>query len=83
MGLISSVFFALLSIDKVVTVRESLETWVNFLATCVQRGLSNVEQSCAMRSPSEMDAPSEMFFFLFDTIPEGLLYFSGLVDLIG
>ena len=36
-----------------------------------------------MRSPSEMDAPSEMFFFLFDTIPEGLLYFSGLVDLIG
>ena len=36
-----------------------------------------------MRSPSEMDAPSEMFFFLFDTIPECLLYLSRFVDLIG
>ena len=26
-----------------------------------------------MRSPNEMDAPSEMFFILFDTIPGCLL----------
>ena len=39
-------------------------TWVDFLTACVQRGLSNVKQSCAMRSPSEMDAPSEMFFLV-------------------
>ena len=69
--------------DKVVTVRESLKTWVDFLTVCVQRGLSNVKQSCAMRSPSEMDAPSELFFFLFGTIPECLLYLSRLTDLFG
>ena len=64
-GPISSVFFffASLSVDKVVTVRESLKTWENFLAACTRRGLSNVEQSCAMRSLNEMDAPYEMFFF--------------------
>ena len=36
-----------------------------------------------MRSPSEMDASSEMFFFLFDKIPGCLLYLSRLTDLIG
>ena len=36
-----------------------------------------------MRSPSEMVAPSKMFFFLFDTIPECLLYLSRFSDLIG
>ena len=35
-----------------------------------------------MRSPSEMDAPSEMFF-LFDMIRTFLLYMSRLTDLIG
>ena len=29
-----------------------------------------------MRSPSEMDALSKLFFFLFDTIPECLLHLS-------
>ena len=29
-----------------------------------------------MRSPSKMDAPSEMFFFLFDMIPGCLLNLS-------
>ena len=36
-----------------------------------------------MRSPSEMNALSEMFFFLFDTIRTCLLYMSRLTDLIG
>ena len=36
-----------------------------------------------MRSPREMDAPSEMFFFLFNTVQECLLYLCGLTDLIG
>ena len=74
------------SVDKVVTVKESLKTWVDFLTACVQRGLGNVKQSnsCALRSPSEMDAPSEMFFFLFDTIPGCLLdYLNRLTDVIG
>ena len=44
-------------VDKVVTVRESLKTWVDFLTACIQRGLSNIEQSCAIGSPSEIDAP--------------------------
>ena len=35
-----------------------------------------------MRSPGEMDAPSNMFFFLFYTIPGRLLYLSRLADLI-
>ena len=35
-----------------------------------------------MRSPSEMDAPSEIFF-LFDTIPVYLPCLSKLTDLIG
>ena len=36
-----------------------------------------------MRSLSDMDAPSEMFFFLFDMIPGCLLHLSRLTDLIG
>ena len=36
-----------------------------------------------MRRPREMDVPSEMFFFLFDTIPEYLPYLSRFADLIG
>ena len=60
------------------TVRESLKTWIDFLTACVQLGLSYVKQSCAMCSPSEMDAPSEMFFFLFNTIPGCVLVFISL-----
>ena len=63
--------------------RESLKTWVELSTACVQHDLSDVKQSCAMRSPSEMDALSKMSFFLFDTIPGSLLYFSRLTDLIG
>ena len=36
-----------------------------------------------MRSPSKIDAPSEMFFFLFDAFPGCSLYLSRLTDLIG
>ena len=36
-----------------------------------------------MRSPREMDVPSEMFFFSFNTVQECLLYFCRLTDLIG
>ena len=45
----------------------------------------DVKQSniCAMASPSEMDALSDMFFFLFDTIPESLLHVSRFTDVIG
>ena len=50
-------FFASPFVDKVVAVRESLKTWVGFLTACIQRGLSNIKQSCAMGSPSEIDAP--------------------------
>ena len=32
-------FFASPSVDKVVTVRESLKIWVDFLIACVQHGL--------------------------------------------
>ena len=60
-------------LSLVVTVRKSLKTWVDFLTACKERGRSNVTQSCAMGSPSEMDAPSEIFFFLFDAIPGCLI----------
>ena len=36
-----------------------------------------------MRSSREMDARSEMFFFLFNTVQECLLYLCKLTDLIG
>ena len=36
-----------------------------------------------MLSPREMNAPSEMFFFLFNTIQECLLYLCRLTDWIG
>ena len=36
-----------------------------------------------MRSPSEMDGHSEMFFFLLNTIQGCLLYLSRLTDLNG
>ena len=61
----------------------SLKTWVDVLAACVQRGISYVKQSCALHSPSEVDASYEMFFLLFHTIPECLFYLSRLTDLIG
>ena len=60
-------FFASASLDKVVTIRESLKIWVDFLTACIQSGLINVKQSCAMGSSST--CASEIFFFLFDTIP--------------
>ena len=36
-----------------------------------------------MGSPREMDAPPEIFFFLFNAVQERLLYLCRLTDLIG
>ena len=60
---VSSVHFASPSVDKVVTIRESLKTWVDFLTACIQRGLINVKQSCAMGSPSEIGYMSPLKYF--------------------